>query len=183
MLFNVFKVEIFNLANSSSQRVLLEMVMTFILSWADCLCAGGFVLKLLQDSAASERRCLCLCLCLKHRCDGPTLSDTVQPEKSWTLASCTWTHTVTLLPLCVCVSCLTFGQLLFFSIDPSLVSISQPDCCGYLHVSTLTNFSHYILLCFLTELQTKPVLLSLFQSVTDWASSYTELASHVSPSF
>lgn len=64
----------------------------------------------------------------------------------------------------VCVSCLTFGQLLLFSIDPSLVSISHPDlmlkktdCCVYLHVFTLTNLSHYILLCFLTELQSPAV--------------------------
>lgn len=136
-----------------------------------CVQACGFVLKpVLQDSVTSKRRCLCLSL--THRRDAPAPlgltqeSATVQPDKSWTLASCTWTHTVTQLPLCicVCVSCLTFGQLLLFSIDPSLVSISHPDlmlkktdCCVYLHVFTLTNLSHYILLCFLTELQTPAV--------------------------
>lgn len=136
-----------------------------------CVQAYGFVLKpVLQYSITFKRRCLCLSL--MHRRDGPAPlclaqeSATVQPDNSWTLASCTWTHTVTLLPLCIYVCELSniwrTAFLQYWSFQ--LISISHPDlmlrktyCQVYLHVFTLTNLSHYILLCFLMEPQTPAV--------------------------
>lgn len=135
-----------------------------------CVQACGFVLKpVLQDSVTSKRRCLCLSL--THRRDAPAPLGWHRSQPQFNLIRAElWLHVRGLTQLhsyhCVfvCVSCLTFGQLLLFSIDPSLVSISHPDlmlkktdCCVYLHVFTLTNLSHYILLCFLTELQSPAV--------------------------
>lgn len=135
-----------------------------------CVQACGFVLKpVLQDSVTSKRRCLCLSL--THRRDAPAPlgltqeSATVQPDKSWTLASCTWTHTVTLLPLCICVCELsniwTTASLQYWSFTRQYLTPwldAEEDwllCISALF--TLTNLSHYILLCFLTELQSPAV--------------------------
>lgn len=165
-----------------------------------CVQACGFVLKpVLQDSVTSKRRCLCLSL--THRRDAPAPlrltqeSATVQPDKSWTLASCTWTHTVTQLPLCICVCDLsniwTTASLQYWSFtrqyltpwldaeEDWLLCISarfHPDKLESLHLIMFSNWTPKS--CSVWAASAKPVLLSLFQSVTDSASLYAELASH-----
>lgn len=173
--------------------------MTFILLIV-CVQACGFVLKpVLQDSVTSKRRCLRLSL--THRRDAPAPlgltqeSATVQPDKSWTLASCTWTHTVTLLPLCICVCELsniwTTASLQYWSFtrqyltpwldaeEDWLLCISarfHPGKLESLHLIMFSNWTPNS--CSVWATSAKPVLLSLFQSVTDSASLYAELASH-----
>lgn len=76
-------------------------------------------------------------------------------------------YTVTIVCLCELSNIWTTALLQYWSFTRQYLTAWLLCISARFHTDKL---SHYILLCFLTELQTKPVLLSLFQSVTDWAS-------------